>query len=75
MALTYDLKEDLRYQQGISEGIIKGKSEGIKEGKKETMIEVVEKMLRSNILSIYKIAFYLELPIEFVQEIANKMKK
>jgi hypothetical protein len=39
------------------------------------MIEVVEKMLRNNTLSIDKIAFYLELPIEFVQEIANKMKK
>jgi predicted transposase/invertase (TIGR01784 family) len=67
MALTYDLKEDLRYQQGISEGI--------KEGKKETIIETIEKMLKDKILSYQKIAQYFDVSVEFVQEIANKMKK
>jgi hypothetical protein len=39
------------------------------------MIEAIKRMLKNNLLSIDKIALCFDVSIEFVQEIANKMKK
>jgi predicted transposase YdaD len=66
-----EILSKLRKLQGISEG----KREGVKEGKKETMIDTIEKILKDNLLSYQKIAQYFDVSIEFVQEIANKIKK
>lgn len=70
MALTYDLEKDIRFQQGISKGISKGETQGIE----KTNILTVKRMLADQ-LPVEQIAKYVEVSIEFVQKIADSIKK
>ena len=49
MAFTYDLKKDLRYQQGIEKGIEQGLEQGIEKGIEQGLEEGI---LEEKILSI-----------------------
>lgn len=62
MALTYDLKNDIRFQQGQLQG------------QEEKAIKTIHKMLSSN-LPFELIAEYLEVSVDFVKRIADTAKK
>lgn len=66
MGLTYDLKNDLRFKQGIKEGQEKGQE--------TKAITAIKKMLADN-FSFEQIAKYLEVTVDFVKKIAKETKK
>jgi predicted transposase/invertase (TIGR01784 family) len=59
MTLTYDIKKDVRYQQGREEGILEGKEKGKKEGKEEgeekKQLEIAHNMKKAG-MSVEQIA-------------------
>jgi predicted transposase/invertase (TIGR01784 family) len=59
MAITYDIKKDVRYQQGREEGILEGKEKGKKEGKEEgeekKQLEIARNMKKAG-MSVEQIA-------------------
>jgi predicted transposase YdaD len=68
MALTYDLKNDIRFKEGKLEGKQEGKLEGI-----EVTIAVIN-LLNSN-LSTKKIAEKLKISLDVVEKIAKSLEK
>ena len=78
MAWTYDLKTDLRYQQGKEEGIEKGIEQGIEKGiekgeeKKATVF--VENLLLTGEFSDEKIASLAAVNLEFVKKVKERLK-
>ncbi len=62
MALTYDIKNDIRYKEGKEEGITEGIAIAIK------------RMLVAN-FSHQQIITVLNVPAEFVQKVADSLKK
>ncbi len=69
MALIYDLKTDLRYQQGQTEGRTEGRTEGIEE-KQRT---IITKLLRQGKLSVEDIAEVAEVSLENVRQIQRQI--
>ncbi len=65
MPIHYDIKTDLRYLQGKEEG----KEEGIEKAQEED----ISKLLLKKILTEYQISEALELPLELVQSIKEKL--
>lgn len=64
MALTYDLENDIRYQQGE------------KKGEERKSITAIKKMLKANVpLTQADIADFFDVPLEFVKKIADSLKK
>jgi hypothetical protein len=63
MALVYDLKTDLRYQQGREEAT------------KEFQKEMITKLLKKAVLSVQEIAELVQAPIDYVKEIAKSLDK
>ena len=63
MALTYNIKEDIRYQQGYAEGL------------KSYRIEMIKEMLLDSDFTIEQIMRYTKSSKEFVEEIAKQIKK
>lgn len=72
MALTYDLKNDVRYLQGIQKGEAKGLKKGIKKGIEKGKLKTAENCLRKG-LSIEDTAELTELPLSTIQELAAKL--
>ena len=66
MALTYDIKKDVRYQQGKEEG----KEEGRLVGKEEVALA----LLKSGLLTDEQIARATDIPLEQVQRIKTNIK-
>jgi hypothetical protein len=62
MALTYDLENDIRFQQGVEKGI------------ETKTIKAIKKMLSDNFTN-EQIAKYLEVTVEFVKKVADSLKK
>ena len=87
MSFLYDLKTDIRYRQGktegkaegIAEGKAKGKAEGIAEGKAKGELKkartAATKMLKTGRFAPEEIADFLEVSVEFVKEIQLKLAK
>jgi predicted transposase/invertase (TIGR01784 family) len=75
MPITFDIKKDLRYQQGkeegIEEGIEKGIEKGIQKGRDEEINDVIRNA-RKNGISINLIADILNIS---VNEVTLRMKK
>ncbi len=71
MPITFDIKKDLRYQQGIEQGIEKGIEKGVDLGREKLISEVIHNAHKSG-TSIETIAKILDLP---VKEIKSRMKK
>jgi hypothetical protein len=71
MALIYDLKTDLRYQQGKEEGKIEGKVEATK----ELQHQMIKRLLKKNILSIQEIAELVQVDVATVKAIAQSLDK
>ena len=67
MALTYNIKTDIRYQQGIEKGIEKGK-----EAEKEEMIVA---MLQSGLLTNEQIAQLADTSLKQIQQLKKKSSK
>ncbi|MCC6724766.1 MAG: hypothetical protein IT258_09670 [Saprospiraceae bacterium] len=86
MAFTYDLKTDIRYKQGIEVGKAKGKKEGIAVGKAEG-IEIgmnkgeikkattaATKMLKTKRFTAQEIADFLDVQLDLVVAIQQKLE-
>ena len=65
MALTYDIKNDIRYKEG--------KLEGKLEGKEETLFLSTKNMLLND-FSYEQIITVFNVPAEVVQKVAKSMK-
>ena len=59
MTLDYDVRQDLRYLQGVEEATVK----------------TVKKLLSKGILTPIEIAEFVEMPLDFVLNIQNEMQK
>ena len=70
MALTYDIKNDIRYKEGKEEG----KEEGREEGREEGIATAIENLLSSN-FSQKQVAQYLKVPLEMVEKVAKSLNK
>ena len=66
MALTYDIKNDIRYKEG--------KEEGKEEGREEGIATAIENLLSSN-FSQKQVAQYLKVPLEMVEKVAKSLNK
>ncbi len=71
MALTYDIRGDIRFKQGKQEGKLEGKQEGKLEGIELTI--AVINLLKSN-FSEKQIAKKLDISLEVIEKIANSLK-
>ena len=69
MALEYDIKKDIRYQQGIEQGIEIGEQKG--EQKKTD--KGIENALKQDLLNVEQIAELFEVNVEYVLEIKSKL--
>jgi predicted transposase/invertase (TIGR01784 family) len=65
MALDYDIRKDLRYQQGVETGKI--------EGKLEEKIEMISALLKKGKLSMEEIAETAEVTLDYVKKIAEAL--
>jgi len=72
MAVTIDIREDLRYQQGLGEGIEKGIERGIEIGAERILFATAEKML-INGMDISLVQSVTGLPKGKLEEIAKKL--
>ena len=70
MALTYDIENDIRFQQGEQKGLKKGLEKGLE----KKAITTIKNLLSSN-LTHQQIADAVEVPLAFVEKIAKEMKK
>jgi predicted transposase/invertase (TIGR01784 family) len=61
MAIRYNIKKDIRYQQGMEEGVEKGRS--------ENKTAFVKNLLKENVFTIEKIAELANVSTAFVQQI------
>jgi predicted transposase YdaD len=67
MGLLYDITKDYLYQQGMEKGIEKGQQ--------ETKRQMIESMLKIETISLENIATVAGVPVEYVQQIAEELKK
>jgi predicted transposase YdaD len=67
MGLLYDITKDYLYQQGLEKGIEKGQ--------KETKRQMIKSMLNRQTISPAEIAEIAKVPVEYVQQIAEELKK
>ncbi len=71
MGLLYDVTQDYLYQQGHQQGIERGR----KQGQQEMQRQMIVTMLEDKTLSLEKIAAFAHVPVEYVQQIAEELKK
>ncbi|MCS6796326.1 MAG: hypothetical protein NZ516_10240 [Raineya sp.] len=69
MALTYNLENDVRFRQGVEIGIEKG----LRKGEYRKTIIAIKEMLADN-FPLEKIAKYLHVSVDFVKQVAEKLK-
>ncbi len=83
MGLLYDITKDYLYQEGltkgreegIEEGLTKGKEEGKREGLEEGKRELIISLLEDKAFSIEKIARLAKVSADYVEAIAQELKK
>jgi predicted transposase YdaD len=75
MPIVYDLKSDLRYQQGLEEGIEKGRGEGREEGAMRQLRIFIENMLEAGYEDEILIAGLSNATIAFVQEVKRGLEE
>ncbi len=63
MGLLYDITKDYLYQQGVEKG------------QKETKRQIIESMLKRETMSPEEIAEIVKVPVEYVRQIAEELKK
>jgi predicted transposase YdaD len=72
MAFTYDIEKDLRFKEGKRrgerEGELRGELRGEEKGELKTKIQAIKTMLKNG-LDTENIAIYLNVSIEFVENI------
>ncbi len=77
MSITYDLKNDIRFKQGIEKGIKEGIEKGIKlERQKEEakQVKLIQDALLDKTLTVQQIAKLFDVEEEYVQMIQNDLK-
>ncbi len=67
MALDYDIRKDLRYQQGMQKGL--------EEGLEKKQYKMILAFLKLGKLSMEEIANAAEVSLDYVKEIAEELKK
>ena len=70
MNLNYDVRQDLRYLQGVEEAEARG-AKAIADTKAKTVLN----LLSRGILTPIEIAEVIEMPLDFVLNIQNEMQK
>ena len=83
MALDYDIRKDLRYQQGMQKGLEEGLEKGLEEGLEKGLEEGLEKkqdkmilaLLKIGKLSMEEIANAAEVPLDYIKKIAEELNK
>ena len=68
MAITYDIKKDVRYQQGKEEGKLEGKIEGKEEGEEKKQLEIARNMKKAG-MSVEQIAEFTGLTKDLIQKL------
>ena len=91
MPITYDIKTDGLYNQGIQEGreegirkgiqkgrkegIQKGRKEGIQKGREKNRFQMISKALSQRVLTIEQIAEIAEVSIDYVLSIQSELER
>ncbi len=77
MPIIYDLETDIRFLQGVEKGVEKGAKQEIEKQthkqQEENKAKII-KMLKDDTLSTEKIATYMDVSIEYVNEIKKQLK-
>lgn len=75
----YDLKTDIRYLQGVEDGILKGEKRGVKKGLEEGVIigqsSIIEHLLLNNDFSETHMATLLGVPYSLIILVTQRMQK
>jgi predicted transposase YdaD len=71
MALTYNIKEDAFYQEGLEEGKEVGKKEGLEEGQKM----LISAMVQDGTLTLEKIASLAKVSMDYVKQVARERQE
>ena len=71
MALDYDIRKDLRYQQGLEQGEKIGEKIGEKKGLKEKQDKVIIALIKKGKLSRIEIAEVTEVTSDYVNDLAK----
>ena len=71
MALDYDIRKDLRYQQGLEQGEKIGEKIGEKKGLKEKQDKVIIALIKKGKLSRIEIAEVTEVTLDYVNDLAK----
>jgi predicted transposase/invertase (TIGR01784 family) len=61
-------------EEGLEQGLQQGKQEGKQEGEREAKIEAIRRTIELN-LALETTAQLLDLPLEYVRQVANKIKR
>ena len=87
MPITYDIKTDGLYNEGIREGreegllkgiekgIQKGREEGIQKGREKKQYQIIFKALSQRVLTIEQIAEIAEVGIEYVLSVQSELER
>jgi flagellar biosynthesis/type III secretory pathway protein FliH len=75
MALDYDIRKDLRYQQGMQKGLEEGLEKGLEEGLEKKQYKMILALLKIGKLSMEEIANAAEVSLDYVKKIAEELKK
>jgi predicted transposase YdaD len=67
MALTYNIEDDVFYQQGIEKGIAEGIEKGIE--------KIIAIMLQKKHLKLEEIADLADVSVDFVKKVQENLKK
>ena len=70
MALDYDIRKDLRYQQGMQKGLEEGLEKGL-----EKQDKIILALLKKGKLSQEDIAEAAEVPLDYIKKIAEELNK
>ena len=75
MPITYDIKTDGLYNEGIREGIQKGREEGREEGIEKNRFQIISKALSQRVLTIEQIAEIAGVSIDYVLSIQSELER
>jgi predicted transposase/invertase (TIGR01784 family) len=75
MPIMYDLRKDIRFKEGVEVGIEKGIEKGEEKGElKQARLSAI-RMLKQGALSVVTIAEYLDMPLAFVTQIQEELRR
>ena len=75
MPITYDIKTDGLYNEGIREGLREGIQKGIQKGREKNRFQMISKALSQRILTIEQIAEIAEVSIDYVLSIQSELER